>query len=296
MIKLKELLLEALSYAGLLQLSKNKKNNSRMDRAKDVQARSLRVMAMPDGNDAWIFSYKSYPKEKSTTGKRHRGHIIFKNPRGLTAAEISKSANLKCDVDCSCPDYTFRWAHNNHTNDASPIGNDSLNKCIDREPIINLGSGLCKHLIALKNFFNFVVKTPKKQTAVAPTDISEPTKKSTKQTDIAPDSTIEKNKKTTKKITSKSSIAPSDKKAMKPALSKKTDVAPMQEPEEEPIEKPSGKLTKKSTNKTSLSRKKTNIAPDEEMLNEDVQDVMETLMDQYDQIGKIAEKYKVFDL
>lgn len=52
----------------------------------------------------------------------------------------------------NCPDYKYRWAYNNAQQNAGVIGNKSWNKCINRSPRINLGEGLCKHLLALEGF------------------------------------------------------------------------------------------------------------------------------------------------
>lgn len=53
----------------------------------------------------------------------------------------------------NCPDYRFRWAYANNKAGASPIGNDSLNGNNGSVPTkYNLGTGMCKHLLALGEY------------------------------------------------------------------------------------------------------------------------------------------------
>jgi len=59
---------------------------------------------------------------------------------------------IPCHVDCTCPDYMYRWAYNNSQVNAGKIGPDSWNKCLNRSPREDLGQGLCKHLISLEGY------------------------------------------------------------------------------------------------------------------------------------------------
>lgn len=160
MIKLKSLLLERMSFRDLY----NNSDAARISRADDVRSKSLRVFSKDDGNEAWSFSYKSNP---STTKQRHRGEIRFFKDN---ISEGSNFLELDCQVDCSCPDYRYRWAFNNNKQDAAPIGNNSLNKNNGNVPIPanNLGPGLCKHLAALSEY----LKTNIEPTAPSPKDAS----------------------------------------------------------------------------------------------------------------------------
>lgn len=95
------------------------------------------------------FNFKSYP---STTGLRHRGYIKFERP---THGRPTPSEKLPVVVDCTCPDFRYRWAWANKQRGASRIGSQSLNQAHNRAPrITNPGNkvGLCKHLLACKNY------------------------------------------------------------------------------------------------------------------------------------------------
>lgn len=95
------------------------------------------------------FNFKSYP---STTGLRHRGYIKFERPRHGRPMPAEK---IPVVVDCTCPDFRYRWAWANKQRGASRVGSQSLNQAHDRAPrITNPGNkvGLCKHLLAAKNY------------------------------------------------------------------------------------------------------------------------------------------------
>jgi hypothetical protein len=60
-----------------------------------------------------------------------------------------------CKVDCSCPDYKYRWAYANAAQQAGEVGGDSLNRSNGNAPVkTNPGKkpSLCKHLVALKDY------------------------------------------------------------------------------------------------------------------------------------------------
>lgn len=102
------------------------------------------------------FNFKSYP---STTGLRHRGYIKFERP---THNRPMPSEKIPCVVDCTCPDFKYRWAWANKQRGASRIGNQSLNQCIDRAPRKTNPSGkvgLCKHLLAARNYIYGLIQT-----------------------------------------------------------------------------------------------------------------------------------------
>ena len=161
---MRRVLTERMSFRQLLSVSDAKPDNSRFDRAKHVRAKNLRVMTM-DENEAWTFSYKSQGHH-STTGQRHRGYVRFFKEN----VSINDSAeDLDCMVDCSCPDYRYRWAYNNAKADAGTTGANSLNKNNGQPPrprdahppgVGDLGEGLCKHLIALGRFLETSTKAP----------------------------------------------------------------------------------------------------------------------------------------
>lgn len=109
------------------------------------------------------FNFKSYP---STTGMRHRGYIKFERPQH---GRPMPSEKIPCVVDCTCPDFRYRWAWANKQRGASRIGSQSLNQAIDRAPrITNPGAkvGLCKHLLACRNYiYGLIQKFDKEQPA-----------------------------------------------------------------------------------------------------------------------------------
>ncbi len=147
MIKLRdlicEIIAERMSYADLMSVS----DPNRKDRAKRIPAKSLVVRA-DDDREAWKFSYKT-PKDESTTGLRHQGFIHFFKD------DINSGDNamqIDCSVDCSCPDYKYRWAYNNARAGAGELGAGALNRNNGAAPKINLGEGLCKHLLSLKEY------------------------------------------------------------------------------------------------------------------------------------------------
>ncbi len=147
MIKLKDLiknlLCERMSFDDLMRVSDPK----RKERSTGISTKSLLVNSIND-REAWKFSYKTN-KNENTTGLRHQGYIYFYKDDIKPGDNALK---LDCSVDCSCPDYKFRFAYNNAKNDAGELGVNSLNKNNGAPPMINIGPGLCKHLIALRDY------------------------------------------------------------------------------------------------------------------------------------------------
>jgi hypothetical protein len=155
MIKLRnlicEVIAERMTYDQLMSVSDPK----RVERSDSVSVKPLIVRSIND-REAWKFSYKTAAKE-NTTGLRHQGLIYFFKD------DIRNGENalqLECSVDCSCPDFKFRFAYNNHQQDAGEIGSNSLNKAINRAPQVSLGPGLCKHIISLKSYLQTEVEAP----------------------------------------------------------------------------------------------------------------------------------------
>ena len=152
------LLLEDMSFNDLLKASKMKPDNSRMDRAKYVNARSLRVAVTDDG-EAWTFSYKS-DAQHSTTGKRWHGMINFLKD-DISSTEDAGAVN--CKVYCNCPDFFYRWEYNNTKAGASELSknhNGQPPRPRDGIPpgVGDLGEGLCKHLIALASYLETAIE------------------------------------------------------------------------------------------------------------------------------------------
>lgn len=147
MIKLRnlicEIIAERMSYEELMKAS----DSARKDRATRIPARSLAVKSIND-KEAWKFSYKT-PKDENTTGLRHQGFIYFFKEDIQPGDDAMK---VNCSVDCSCPDYKYRFSYANKAAGAGENGSNSLNKGLNYASSINKGPGLCKHLLALKEY------------------------------------------------------------------------------------------------------------------------------------------------
>ena len=153
---------ENLTYDQLLKLTdKTPKSpedgTTRIDRAKNVRARSIPVTT-EENMEQWNFRYKSNP---SVTEKPFEGNITFL--KGQVGSK-DDAAQLECKVDCSCPDYRYKFAYNNFKQGAGDIGPDTLNKCINRAPqsAYDIGEGLCKHLTALRGYLQTKITSTKR--------------------------------------------------------------------------------------------------------------------------------------
>lgn len=168
---MRKLLTERMSFRDLY----SRTESGRKDRGRtDVNTKPLKVTSI-DGHEAWTFSYKSNP---STTGNRWQGYISFFK-ENVDSKE--SASDLECQADCQCPDYRYRWAYANNAQDAAPIGNDSLNQCINRPPNITNPEqvpGLCKHLSALRDYLWEKVEpdAPPPTEAPEPTEVPDSTK------------------------------------------------------------------------------------------------------------------------
>ena len=135
--------LERLNFDQLFAYSEPK----RVLRSKTVRGPSLGIESYNDSM-YYYFNFKAFP---STEHRRHKGYIKFFQPDDPE----TPLEQVECEVDCDCKDYRYRWAWANTQRDSSQIGANSLNQCIDRAPRITNPSarpGLCKHLLALRNF------------------------------------------------------------------------------------------------------------------------------------------------
>lgn len=140
---------EALTFDQMFRLSEPK----RVVRSRTVKGPPLEVRAFDDAT-YHFFNFKSNP---STTGLRHRGYIKFKKPR-----KDLPLSQVQCEVDCTCPDFRFRWAHVLKQHGASRVGPNSLNQALNRAPRITNPTGrvsLCKHLLALKDYIQGLMYT-----------------------------------------------------------------------------------------------------------------------------------------
>ena len=142
---MRQVLTERMSFRDLLRGSEG----GRKDRSKYVNTRSLRVASTDEG-ESWLFTYKSQGAH-STTGKRWNGYIRFFK-ENVSVEENAE--DLDCKVSCSCPDYRFRYAYNNHKAEAGDLGQNNGRPPRPRSQggVGDYGNGMCKHLIALGKY------------------------------------------------------------------------------------------------------------------------------------------------
>lgn len=134
---------EKLSFDKLMSMSDPK----RVTRSNTVRMPPLKFDAFKD-TTSYYFNCKSSP---STTGLRQKGTIrCFKPKNPDTPLE-----KCECEVDCTCPDYRYRFAWANKQRGSGKVGPDSLNQSLNRAPRkTNPGNrpGLCKHIIKLREW------------------------------------------------------------------------------------------------------------------------------------------------
>lgn len=154
MIKLRDLLMEILCEKMSFRQILGKSDPKRIARADDVSAKSLGVRGT-DMGEAWNFSYKS---SNSTTGQRHRGKIEFNKK------DISKYDNLMdapCVIDCTCPDFRYKFAFFNNKANITPIGSTAINSNDGQRPRLpDAGIGACKHIISLSEYLRTSIDAP----------------------------------------------------------------------------------------------------------------------------------------
>jgi hypothetical protein len=141
---MKRYLAERLTYDQLFRASDPK----RVYRSFKVKGPPLELDSYQDAA-YYAFNFKSFP---STTGLRHRGYVKFVRPRLGGQKPLQ---HLECVVDCTCPDFRYRWAWANKQRGSSRVGAQSLNQALNRAPRhTNPKSkpGLCKHILAAREY------------------------------------------------------------------------------------------------------------------------------------------------
>lgn len=141
---------EDLSYKKLYSISDPK----RIARSTRVTGPPLDINAT-SSNVQYTFNFKSNP---STTGKRWHGYVRFKRPTSEKHLD-----EVPCTVDCGCYDYRYRWAWANKQRGAGMVGSQSLNRAYNLAPRITNPtgkSGLCKHILAVKNWIDGMINRP----------------------------------------------------------------------------------------------------------------------------------------
>jgi len=164
LIKESVILDERMTYAELLKLTVNtprspKDDTNRIDRSKNVRVRSIPI-SVEEGLEQWNFRYKS-DSQNTITNKPFQGHITFLKGELNQNDDAQK---VECEVECTCPDYIYRFKYNNKEQDA---GGDDFNTdphYINRKPKLpyDIGPGLCKHLVALSRFLQTKIINTKK--------------------------------------------------------------------------------------------------------------------------------------
>lgn len=99
----------------------------------------------------YIFNFKANP---STTGLRHRGYVKFFKPLHRNPRNVPLQ-HLECLVDCTCPDFRYRWAWADKQRGSSVVGAQSLNQAWNRAPRKTNpkgAPGLCKHILATRQY------------------------------------------------------------------------------------------------------------------------------------------------
>ena len=139
-------LCERLTFDKLFRVSEPK----RVYRSFTVKGPPLEIDSYQD-TVYYIFNFKANP---STTGLRHRGYVKFFKPQHKNPKSVPLQ-HLDCLVDCTCPDFRYRWAWANKQRQSSRVGADSLNQAWNKAPKITNPKGkpgLCKHILATRQY------------------------------------------------------------------------------------------------------------------------------------------------
>ena len=139
-------LTERLTFDRLFRISEPK----RVYRSFTVRGPPLEIDSYQDAV-YYIFNFKANP---STTGLRHRGYVKFFKPKSKNPKNVPLQ-HLECLVDCTCPDFRYRWAWANKQRQSSVVGPNSLNQAWNKAPRKTNPSGrpgLCKHILATRSY------------------------------------------------------------------------------------------------------------------------------------------------
>ena len=147
-------LFEDMTFDQLFRYSEPK----RVKRSTTVRGPPLEIQGNSD-TVYHVFNFKSFP---STTGLRHHGYVRFKKPaQGNPRKPLQ---HIPCEVDCTCPDFRYRWAWADKQRGASRVGKQSMNQAHNRAPRITNPDnipGLCKHILAARDYiYGMLAKFP----------------------------------------------------------------------------------------------------------------------------------------
>jgi len=121
----------------------------RVTRSLDVNGPPLDIDSYRDAV-YYAFNFRSH--RTNTTGLRHRGYVKFFRPRNRQQKPLQ---HLECLVDCTCPDFRYRWAWANKQKGSGAVGARSLNQAWNRAPRRTNPKavpGLCKHVLAMRGY------------------------------------------------------------------------------------------------------------------------------------------------
>lgn len=139
-------LCERLTFDRLFRISEPK----RVYRSFTVKGPPLEIDSYQDAV-YYIFNFKANP---STTGLRHRGYVKFFKPKLKNPKNVPLQ-HMECLVDCTCPDFRYRWAWANKQRQSSLVGPQSLNQAWNKAPRKTNPKGtpgLCKHILATRQY------------------------------------------------------------------------------------------------------------------------------------------------
>lgn len=172
----RQILSEAMSFRDLWDSTNRVDQGARQTRSHHVRVKDMAGRATADGS-GWTFSYgedrntvtvggdtavvKKFKSEPSwnTTGKSWAGHVKLLKDQKAYSPENIEIQDLNCEVDCTCPDYKYRWAYNNAQMGAGSVGAGSWNKNSGESPKrYTQGPGMCKHLMALVEYLGTNIK------------------------------------------------------------------------------------------------------------------------------------------
>jgi hypothetical protein len=143
---MKEFLGERLTFDQLFR----KSEPGRVKRSTTVRGPPMEI----DGHSDSVyhtFNFKSFP---STTGLRHHGYVRFFRPHRKDVKNTPLQ-HIPCEVDCTCPDFRYRWAWVLKQHGSSRVGPQSMNQAWNKVPKITNRTkriSLCKHILAARDY------------------------------------------------------------------------------------------------------------------------------------------------
>lgn len=144
---MREFLGERLTFDRLFRLSEPK----RVRRSDTVRGPPLEIFNAKSGSVYHTFNFKSFP---STTGLRHHGYIRFFRPHTAGTNRMPLQ-HVPCEVDCTCPDFRYRFAWVLKQKGSARVGPQSMNQAWNKAPNKtnpDRRASLCKHILAARDY------------------------------------------------------------------------------------------------------------------------------------------------